>query len=341
MSLFPALAAAAIPLLVAAPCPEPLQVSSWFEEIQRSDGSWPSDAAVLHPGAQGTVIPGRGADSLAITAAMTLAMLADGSSATRGAHKDRVLSATRYLMDAINERAEPNGLLPGEPLALFALAECAYLESKGDPPTSVFSRVLLHAVGASLDRSLGRQGSGSHVPLDELELENIGWLGLASSVCIDCGAARFEPAFIAYVNRLRAHSDKSHTAAVFSLALQVRDARSRGLEDGSRFHAEFVRTARLLAESTPRNPALEAVLASAAYRIGGETWKSHSRRRLRSVARRSAMTVLPRDEGPSGGSTPIAFWPWSGDPRGTLWDTAWNVVSLTIYYRYSRLALTR
>ncbi len=161
-------------------------VTSWFEGLQREDGSWPADPALGHPGAMGTVIPGRGTDSLSITAAMTLVMLADGNSVSRGRLRDQVRRAVDHLAAVFDRSSDPSVLPPGGALALYALAECAYSDREGVRSTAILTR----ALDSALTRALEPAGSKAPVALEEEGTEDLGWLALAASVRVESGNPR-------------------------------------------------------------------------------------------------------------------------------------------------------
>lgn len=318
---------------------------TWFDRLQRADGSWPANPALVHPGAKGHVIPGRGADSLAITAAMTLANLADGHTCTRGNRSEQVCRAADYLTAALDRSPGPNALPQGGALALYALAECAYWDRERTRQTATLTGALDRALDREVAAALSAPASGSEIapgePLTEAKIEDLGWLALAAAVRVESGDAAVASNFAACVAKLEGLGDGSVTAAAFSLTLQVRDASMRGLEDLSHFRGEFHEVCRLVQAAPVKNPALGTLLASAGYRIGGKTWKAYHRRVLGPLSKRRSMTVLAPLADDEVRRSPISFWPWSGDSRGTLWDTAWNVQSLAVYYRYSRLAFSR
>ena len=325
------LAVFVLPLALSAQEPEPLPPSDsptctgpasrnaadFLDGLQGPSGQWPASLALLDDATRAVLAPGKPEHDLATTAVMLWTLHSDGHSLTRGAEKARVRRSIEWLSRAVLG-IDDTTLAPGEALACVVLTDLARWDE--DPTLAAAGLRTLGRVLETQNDDGGWTVSGFPAAAPR-SIEATGWATWVLrrwTRTLD-GPTALPAADRAYqraLGFLRDQSD-SRAASVFTLYFDVVDGRG----DGGNWHDRF----RACSGQLSGEPQLAFVANVTALQIGGETWKVWRKGEFRGLV----------DAQIKGGPAK-AFWPVSGDPRGSLFDLGFNLLSTQIYYRYAR-----
>ena len=306
----------------------------WLLEHQDADGRWDADGFSKHdaPGdAEGD--PGRPEFDVAATSLALWAMLGDGHTLSKGPFRAQFARGVRWLLrtqdlDTGWIREQEHELA----LRHHAWATIVLCESQFFTPGPLLEDACLLAVEL-LVRT--QQGGGAWGDGDAAaSARTTAWAVFALHAAREAGLEPHTEALARGLAWLRKHADErgvlpqaadNATADLAATGLGVLCRMLDG-EEAERFVAAgellVERVARIDEEHSP-DAETWFVAAVASYQLGGPIWRDFNGHMKRHV-------VMTQGKGNGSWSAP-------GEPGGRVVQTAWNILSLEMYFRYARL----
>ncbi len=338
----------------------------WLAEHQDESGAWDSDGFAKHdPAGDVCTGPGAPAHDTGVTGLALLAFLGDGHTMTRGLYRDTVVRGiTRLISDQDRETGAlameiGKGYMYDHAIATLALAEALY----ATPSPILANRAQLAVNYITRARNPYRVWRYSHQPEELNDTSVTGWMIFALKAAEDAGLKVDQDAYAAAIEWFDEVTDPTTGRAGYT---QQGSASSRvpGLNDehpvdrGEALTAVTLLCRYFLGQSPEDTPIMEkhaALLLSALpewneearicdmyywyygsyalYQVGGSRWKKWNK------ALKGAVIDSQRKDGSHEGSwDPVGPW---GHAGGRVYSTATMVLTMEVYYRYSRLLGSR
>lgn len=301
--------------------PEPY---SFAKAHQQKDGRWVDYRGRL---VTDKVSPRPGSE-LSTTSLVVLALLGDGSTMHSGWYKDQIKESVRWML----RRIDAQGRIALRPdlrwftdhaLASFAFAEAVRLSKY----KSLGKRVL--AFSTYLLRYLEREQV-------TVTPELLFWsLALADSLktCPPPIGDKLRPTAVRLgavvarrakqLQRVAPKTDSERAIRLYFLARRTENP-AQSAQVSAAIDADLSRCTKL----DTMDPMAVAIYTMAIYRVGGERWKTWTRRVRVEIVKRQ-LTVEPAH----------GSWRSPSDSIGPVQTTAWHTITLECYYRYCRLRL--
>lgn len=290
----------------------------WLLECQAPDGRWDADAFAGHD-LEGAG-RGRPGDDVLATSLALWACLGDGRGLGEGPDADAVARGVRWLL---GRQDLDTGLVRDVPHPLelrhHALATVVLCDFQSLHPGPLLRDACERAVVA-LERTQDPRGSWR-------DARTTAWALTAFSCARAAGLDVSAESVAGGEAWLRSASDANADAVAAGLdvlrelsALAPDDDRGELVERGR------IAVGELSGETRPRDGEAWFVAAALALRIGGEPWK-----RLQKTLRRDVLDTQ------QGGGFFHGSWDPRGAPGGRVVETAWNALTLEVYFRYARV----
>jgi len=325
----------------------PARRGNWLILHQEADGRWDADGFALRgPEAARRGTPGGPFDDVAVTSLALLALVADGGAAEAAPYREPVARAADWLageaeLAAVPRAQEHPRFLRHHALATLALCELAYFTQDGELAAAARRAVRVLEERRRADGGWSADGA-STTPSDGW---TTGWAALALASALDAGVAGERAAFEAGLDWIRGHTDSetglvldgdadpgsAATRKATALALLCRLVAGERLDE----HPELRAAAATLTGTPPAwsedgaamDPELTCVTTLAAVQIGGRTWSRwHKSLKPHLVGHVETLTAA----GPVPVDPELV-------PEGSVAGTAYALLTLTAYYRYSRI----
>lgn len=338
----------------------------WLAEHQDESGAWDADDFAKHdPQGDRCSGPGSSAHDTGVTGLALLAFLGDGHTMTRGHYRDTVVRGIRRLIaDQDRETGAlamevGQGYMYDHAIATLALAEALY----ATPSTTLKARAQSAVNYITRARNPYRVWRYSHRPDGLNDTSVTGWMIFALKAAEEAGLKVDREAYAAAIEWFDEVTDPTTGRAGYTEPGSL-SSRVPGLNDDFPTDKAEALTAvtllcryflgqtpedtpimekhaELLAQSLPEwNP--EAKVSDmyywyygsyALYQVGGSRWNKWNK------ALKAAVIDSQRKDGSHMGSwDPIGPWGHSG---GRVYSTATMVLTMEVYYRYSRLLGSR
>ena len=336
---FPALLALVPILTPQEPAPTP-----WLVSRQELDGSWDADGFRAHdPAGEQRGTPGLDEADVAVTSLATMAFLGDGNTSTNGPYSGTVARAVRWLADQQDPETGWIGLQGhARSLRYHALATVTLCESQHfapDPTVRATCRRALRVLSSRVLEDGGWSADGMWgTAADGL---TTGWASLALRSARDAGMEVDEELLEGAVAWFENHMHEK-TGIVSSPADGVPDLKATAMGVVCRLtrqrpeaYPALLAAGDRLSQLQPiwrpdgagMDPELWYLASLANYQLGGRHWKRWNK---------SMGVLLLRGQRVSPGAGPVPV-DSALLPEGSVAGTACTILSVEIYFRYSRI----
>lgn len=306
------------------------------ESLQQADGSWSARAVPTEfPG----IHAGRAQDDLWVTAAMTLALLAERNTSTGGFYRNRVALALDWIRS--RQRADGRLLSPNTrtDMLVHALATLALIEdvvlSGGNANVDAARRALAYLEARALESGgWNREGAASGTP----DARTTVWASLAVASGRACGfegeSDRILMASAALETRVAADDMRPNFDVSCELLVRLlagESAQSKSIE----------RAAQLVFEAEPTNEEYGANTSSEAFFIKSLAAKRLGVSRWKAWARRIGQQLRNGDTWRGEGVQRFMQVDPNFVPEGSIAAASFRILTLDVYFNYNSVVGVR